>query len=215
MSAVRPFFSKDQRVILLSLYDYRKITTFCARISQTTRDVYVTVGFMSDMNKNNLTCVLHPSRIDLAPEIRLDVIRMLNQSLACTVDLRSHVRQACWNIKGKDFVPLHALFTTMTTDLDAYANMVAERIAALGGVVMGTARTAALLSQLTEYPANLVEGETHVAALAERFAHYATVMRSGIALASDVEDAGSAAVYTDISRGVDKQLWILEAHLHR
>lgn len=159
--------------------------------------------------------VLHPTRIDLPPEIRLDVINMLNQTLACTVDLRSHVKQACWNVKGKDFVPLHALFTKMATELDAYADMAAERIAMLGGVVMGTARTAALLSKLADYPAALVEGDDHVAALVDQFAHYALAMRRGITLATDVEDAGSAAVYTDISRGVDKQLWILEAHLHR
>ena len=167
------------------------------------------------MNTNDPAPVLHPTRIDLPPEIRLDVIKMLNQTLACTVDLRSHVKQACWNVKGKDFVPLHALFMKMATELDAYADLEAERIAMLGGAVMGTARTAALLSKLTEYPAALVEGTDHVAALVEQFAHYALVMRRSIALATDVEDAGSAAVCTDISRGVDKQLWILEAHLHR
>ena len=166
------------------------------------------------MSTHDHVPVLHPTRIDLPPETRLDVIHMLNQTLACTVDLRSHVKQACWNVKGKDFVPLHALFTKIATELDTYADLAAERIAVLGGVVMGTVRTAAVVSQLTEYPA-LVEGADHVAALVEQFAHYAAVMRSGIALAADVEDAGSAAVYTDISRGVDKQLWILEAHLHR
>lgn len=167
------------------------------------------------MSTHDYAPVLHPTRIDLPPEIRLDIIKMLNQILACTIDLRSHVKQACWNVKGKDFVPLHTLFTKIATELDVYADLAAERIAVLGGVVMGTARTAAILSKLTEYPAALVEGTDHVAALVERFAHYATMMRSGITLAADVEDAGSAAVYTDISRGVDKQLWILEAHLHR
>ena len=80
---------------------------------------------------------------------------------------------------------------------------------------MGTTRMAARLSQLPEYPHALVEGNDHVAALVERFAHYGTVVRGGITQAADVEDAGSAAVYTDISRGVDKQLWVLEAHLQR
>lgn len=159
--------------------------------------------------------VLYPTRIDLPPEIRVDVISLLNRTLAYTVDLRSQVKQACWNVKGKDFIPLHTLFTTMAAALDVYADLVAERIAILGGVVMGTARTAAGLSQLPEYPHTLVEGNDHVAALVERFAHYAMVMRGGIAQAADVEDAGSAAVYTDISRGVDKQLWVLEAHLQR
>jgi starvation-inducible DNA-binding protein len=80
---------------------------------------------------------------------------------------------------------------------------------------MGTARTAATESRLPEYPDALADGNAHVLALAERFAYYATAMRGGIALAADVEDAGSAAVYTDISRGIDKRLWLLEAHLYR
>ena len=49
---------------------------------------------------------------------------------------------------------------------------------------------------------------------AERVAPYATPLRDSIALAADVEDAGSAALYTDISRGVDKRLGFLEAYLH-
>jgi len=165
------------------------------------------------MSINDYVPVLHPTRIDLPLEIRVDVITLLNQTLAYTVDLRSQVKQACWNVKGKDFIPLHTLFTTIVSALDVYADLVAERIAILGGVVMGTARTAATLSQLPEYPNTLMEGNDHVAALVERFAHYATVMRGGITQAADVEDAGSAAVYTDISRGVDKQLWVLETHL--
>lgn len=162
---------------------------------------------------NDHAPILHPTRIDLPLEIRVDVVTLLNRTLASTVDLRSQVKQACWNVKGKDFLPLHTLFTTMVSALDVYADLVAERIAILGGVVLGTARTAVALSQLPEYPATLVEGNEHVGALVERFAHYATVVRGGITQAAEVEDAGSAAVYTDISRGVDKQLWVLEAHL--
>jgi starvation-inducible DNA-binding protein len=166
------------------------------------------------MSNGTHTHVLHPTRSDLPPETRLYVIQLLNQTLACTVDLHSHVKQACWNVKGQDFSSLHALFATLATDLEAYTDLVAERIAALGGAALGTARTAARQSQLAEYPGALVEGAAHVAALAERFAYYATALRNNIALAADVEDAGSAAVYTDLSRGVDKQCWVLDAHLH-
>lgn len=167
------------------------------------------------MNTNNHIPVLHPSRINLPEEIRLYMVQLLNQSLACTIDLRSQVGQACWNVKGKDFFVLHPLFATLGTKLAGYTDLMAERIVVLGGVVRGTVRIAALQSKLPEYPDGLVDGDTHVLALVERFAHYATVMRGGIALAADVEDADSAAVYTDISQGVDKQLWFLEAYLHR
>ena len=124
----------------------------------------------------------------------------MNQMLACAVDLRSHVTQACWNVKGTDFLLLHVLFATMATELDAYADLVAERIAVPGGVTWGTARMAATQSMLPAYPSELVEGKVHVLVLAERFALYATALRAGIAHATDIEDAGSVAVYTDISR---------------
>jgi len=128
------------------------------------------------MNNTDHNPVLH----DRPPEIRLDVIQPLNQTLACTVDLHSQVKQACWNVKGTDFAPLHALFATMATELAAYTDLVAERIAMLGGVALGTARTAALQSRLAEYPGTLVEGNAHVRALAERFAQYATALRDDI-----------------------------------
>jgi starvation-inducible DNA-binding protein len=163
---------------------------------------------MSDSNGH------HPVRSGIPSEIRLYVIQLLNQTLACTVDLRSHVKQACWNVKGHNFVPLHALFATMATDLDGYADLVAERLVVLGGVARGTARTAAAQSTLPEYPSALLDGDAHVRALAERFAPYATALRDDITRAADVEDAGSAALYTDISRGVDTRLGCLAAYLH-
>ena len=60
-----------------------------------------------------------------------------------------------------------------------------------------------------------MDGDAHVRALAERFAPYATALRADITHATEVEDAGSAAIYTDISRGVDTRLRFLEAYLHR
>ena len=167
---------------------------------------------MSDYEHHPL---LHPTRINIPQEIRLYLITLLNHSLACTVDLRSQVKQASWNVKGTDFSQLQALFETIATELNAYVNLMAERIVVLGGEVLGTVRTAATQSTLPEYPRGLVEGNAHALALAERFAHYTTVIRDAIACAADVGDADTAAIYTDISRGVDKRLGGLEAHLHR
>jgi starvation-inducible DNA-binding protein len=158
---------------------------------------------------------LHPTRIDIPMEIRQYLITLLNRTLACTVDLRSQATQASWNVKGRDFSHLQALFATMATELDAYADLMAERIVVLGGVALGTARTAALQSTLPEYPGDIAAGHAHVLALAERFAPYTTAMREAVAHAADVGDAATAAVYIDISRGVDKRLRFLEAHLHQ
>jgi starvation-inducible DNA-binding protein len=166
------------------------------------------------MSQSDDNQFLYSVRIDIPPEIRLYVVQLLNQTLACTVDLRSQIKQACWNVKGHDLVLLHALFATMATELDAYTDLVAERLVVLGGVARGTARTAATHSRLPEYPGAIMDGDAHVRALTECFASYATALRADIAHATEVEDAGSAAIYTDISRGVDKRLGFLEAYLH-
>jgi starvation-inducible DNA-binding protein len=167
------------------------------------------------MNHCDRNEVLHPTRMDIPAEIRRYVVQLLNQTLACTMDLRSHVKQAGWNIRGPDVAPLQALFATMASELEAYADLVAERIAVLGGIARGTAPTAALPSRVAASPDLRVDGQAQVGGLAERFAPYAKAIRGSIALAADVEDADTAAVYTDLSRGVDKQLWLLEAHLNR
>jgi starvation-inducible DNA-binding protein len=159
--------------------------------------------------------VLYPTRIDMPLEIRLYVLTMLQQTLACTIVLRSYVKQACWNIKGADFFPLQALFATLATELDGYTDLVADRIAALGGVARGTAHMAVTASTLLEYPEDLVAGLAHVRALAERFAHYATGVRAAMTSAADVEDANTANLYTDISRGVETRLRGLDAYLHQ
>ena len=167
------------------------------------------------MNPSDDHPFLHTARIDIPPEIRAYLITLLNSTLSCSVDLRSHIKQAMWTVKGADVLQLQALFATMATELEAYTDLVAERIAVLGGVARGTTRTAATQSTLLEYPSDLVEGNAHVLALAERFASYATALRTSLKHATDVEDVGSAALYTDITRGVEKRLGLLEAHLHR
>ena len=157
---------------------------------------------------------LHAIRSDIPLEIRTYITTMLGQSLACTLDLRSQVQHAAWNVKGSAFMQLHDLFHTMADELDVYAALLAEHIAALGGEVQGTVRTVATQSALPEYPSHLLEGTAHVDALAERFAHYGKMVRTCITSAKDIEEEEAANIYTDISRGIAKWLRVLEAYLY-
>ena len=60
---------------------------------------------------------LYATRIDIPLEVRVYVTTMLNQTLACTVDLRSQVKQAFWNVKGSALPNLQPLFATVATEL--------------------------------------------------------------------------------------------------
>ena len=155
----------------------------------------------------------YPTRIDLPQEVRAQVADILNQTLAATLDLKTQTKQAHWNVKGMDFYQLHELFDAMASELEEYVDMVAERVTALGGTAMGTARIAADNSILPEYDLDAVTGAEHITALAERFAAYAKHVREAIDQTDTLGDADTADLYTEISRTVDKRLWFLEAHL--
>ncbi len=167
------------------------------------------------MNTTDQAARLYPTRLDLPAEVRLYLIQMLNLTLACTVDLRSQVKQALWNTKGKEAAALQSQFAALSVELESYADAVAERVAVLGGVVLRTVRTAASCSMLLEYPDNLVHGQAHVLAVAERLADYAKAIRDGVTSSLDVEDAVTAALYTEILQRAEKQLWLLETYLHQ
>lgn len=156
---------------------------------------------------------LYSTRIDLAEDVRVKTIEILNQTLAATLDLKTQTKQAHWNVKGMNFYQLHELFDEIATELEEYVDMVAERVTALGGTAMGTARIAAERSILPEYALDAVSGPEHVTALADRFGIYAKHVREAISQTDDIGDADTADLYTEISRTVDKRLWFLEAHI--
>jgi starvation-inducible DNA-binding protein len=151
---------------------------------------------------------------DLERSTRERMIELLNARLADGIDLRTQLKVAHWNVKGPHFIALHQLFDGIVEDVDAYVDLVAERAVQLGGIADGTARQIAERSTLDEYAAaGSGEGQEHVHAVADALAHFARVSREAIDLASEAKDQGTADIFTEISRGTDKWLWMVEAHL--
>jgi len=68
-------------------------------------------------------------------------------------------------------------------------------------------------SSLKPYPIEISEGRAHVTALANALAEVAAKTRAAIDECGQIGDQTSADVFTEISRGVDKHLWFVEAHL--
>jgi len=58
----------------------------------------------------------------------------------------------------------------------------------------------------------LATGAEHVAALSDALGAFGRTARIGIAEMDELEDADSADLLTDVSRGIDKWLWFVEAH---
>lgn len=153
------------------------------------------------------------TRNDLPEHARLEMAKLLNARLADLVDLQTQVKQAHWNVKGPHFIGLHELFDRIAESMAGYADAVAERAVQLGGVAEGTARVAAARSAIAEYPLDIREGRAHCQSLSDRLAILGRLVREAIEQANAVKDLGTADLFTEISRGLDKWLWFVEAHL--
>lgn len=156
---------------------------------------------------------LFESKIDLKHKVRTQIVELINHQLADLIDLLFQTKQAHWNVKGPNFIALHQLFDDFADRLAGQIDEVAERATAMGGIAHGTIRQAAKHSRLPEYPSDAINGEQHLKALAERFALVAESTRKAIDEATKLEDAGTADLFTGISRQLDKDLWFIESHL--
>jgi len=150
---------------------------------------------------------------DIPAPAREAVIKILNARLADSFDLMHQAKQAHWNVKGESFIALHKLFDEIVDDAEEYTDLLAERVVQLGGVAEGTVHQVAQHTQLDDHPHVAHRQQDHVEALSSALAAYGKSVLKAIDETDELGDKDSADIFTEISRGTDKWLWFVEAHL--
>ena len=157
--------------------------------------------------------VPHSTRSDLPAATRARVGVLLNGRLADTIDLQLQAKQAHWNVKGPHFIALHELFDKVADAAEEASDMLAERLVALGGRAEGTVQAVDKRTTLRPYNLTLASGPDHVQAVAAAIATVARATREAIDDADRAGDKGTSDLFTELSRDLDKLLWLVEAHL--
>ena len=156
---------------------------------------------------------MYKTKIDLSEKTRRNVIVVLNDRLSDAIDLQSQVKQAHWNVRGPGFIAIHALFDRVSTEVENYSDLIAERAGGLGGTAHGTVQTAAERTFLVPYPLGIAGEKQHVFAISGTLAAFGESLRDAVGQATKFGDIDTADMFTEISRGVDHQLWFVESHL--
>jgi starvation-inducible DNA-binding protein len=158
---------------------------------------------------------MHPTHNTLSENIRTQSVELLNRHLAAAIDLQAQVKQAHWNVRGPGFIAIHRLFDDVAAKIGEYADMIAERTGGLGGAAHGTVQTAARSSFLIPYPHDIGDEKLHVFAVSSSLAAFGQSARIANEKAVAFGDADTADMFTEISRGIDQQLWLVESHISR
>jgi len=159
--------------------------------------------------------LLHKTKVGIPEKIRIEVIGLLNQTLASTTDLYAQLKQAHWNVKGPEFIALHKLFDEIAEELEGHVDTIAERITALGGTALGTLDEAVKNTALREYPVDIFTAQKHLEYLTHNVAILGELAREHIDETAELNDMGTNDLYINLVRFLDKNLWFLEAHLQK
>ncbi len=156
---------------------------------------------------------MHQTRNDLPSPVRKSMAELLNKLLADAIDLYSHAKHAHWNVRGPHFAQLHALFDNIAEQADQHADLLAERALQLGAPARGTLDHAAAASTLAPFSTDASGWRELTDQVAISVSSLGRIVRQAIDTAAQAGDAGTADLFTQISRDLDKSLWMLEAHL--
>jgi starvation-inducible DNA-binding protein len=149
----------------------------------------------------------------LSENVRSKAAELLNRHLAATIDLHAQVKQAHWNVRGPAFIAIHELLDKVADVVEGYSDTIAERAAALGSAAEGTIQVAVDRSFLDQYKLGVADQKSHLAAVTAALAAFGDSARKAIDEAAAFGDQDTSDVFTEVSRGIDYQLWLVESHL--
>ena len=158
---------------------------------------------------------LHQTKNSLPENVRIEVAKLLNSTLATVSDLAVQLKQAHWNVKGMEFISLHKLFDDLAEEVEEQVDTVAERITSLGGTALGTIQEAVKNTALKPYPVDIFSAKDHLEHLTHNFAIVGEHARQQVERTEKLNDMATNDLYIDLARMIDKNLWFLEAHLQK
>lgn len=147
--------------------------------------------------------------------VRAQTVELLQIKLAESLDLYGRIKNAHWNVKGPHFIALHKLLDEIAAECSEFSDLIAERITQLGGTAQGSLQQAAQNTTLPLHELAAVNGgQDYVDSVSHALAAFSDSTRNAV-LKIDHCDPVTADILTGITRGVDKNLWFVEAHTQK
>jgi starvation-inducible DNA-binding protein len=145
----------------------------------------------------------------LAVDKRLNAAGVLQELLVDLIDLSLQGKQAHWNLRGRMFRELHLLLDEIVDLARDSADQLAERCLALAAD--GRLATVAAGSHLDPFPEGRIEDEQVVELIAARLQTVSEAGRSRLNPLGEL-DPVSQDLVNEVLTGIEKYLWMVEAH---
>jgi starvation-inducible DNA-binding protein len=151
--------------------------------------------------------------IDLSIEIREEIVRNLNQTLADSMTLRDLYKKYHWQVSGATFYPLHLLFDKHHAEQSDLVDRIAERVQTLGGISIAMGHHVSETTMIPRAPRGREDVRAQFSRLLEA---HELIIKEGRRSAHRAQELGDE-VSTDllvsgVLRTNEKQVWVLSGH---
>lgn len=152
--------------------------------------------------------------IGLSEEQRQGVVELLNKDLADSYLLIIKTKKYHWDVIGPQFRTLHTLWDEQYEALSLNIDAIAERVRALGGYPIGTAKGFLENATLREHAGDLPNASEMVERLVHDHEQVTRNLRNHIDKCSDsFHDEGTADFLTGLMEQHEEMAWMLRSFL--
>lgn len=146
----------------------------------------------------------------LAEDKAKPTAKELQKNLIALIDLSLTLKQAHWNVKGKNFRAVHLQLDEILLTTREGTDEVAERMVMIGYSPDGRSETVAKETPLAKYATGFVGIDDTIQAVADALATAIGELRTSIDTLDDL-DLISQDMLISISSELEKHLWMVQA----
>jgi starvation-inducible DNA-binding protein len=158
--------------------------------------------------------VLASRAIALSPRTCANSVENLNRVLADTMALRDLYKKCHWQVTGPQFIALHELFDSHYEKQAELVDLIAERIAMLGGVSVAMPQDVSELTAIPRPPKGRERLDAVLARLLQAHEIVLSEAREFAEQANDDGDLGSNDLLVgQVIRTHEMQAWFVREHV--
>ena len=151
-------------------------------------------------------------KLGLDQDYKITISTKLNTLLADYQIHYMNLRGMHWNVKGSNFFLLHEKFEELYTEANETIDEIAERILTLEQQPLHTFEDY-LENKTIRSIKEVTDGATGISLIINNLNELLIQEREIIALSSDNDDEGTAALVSDLISGQEKLIWMLKSCL--
>lgn len=148
----------------------------------------------------------------LDPDVAAGVAQFLSPVVVNLQALGVDGKQAHWHVRGTNFIGVHELLDDVVAHAQAFADLAAERIVALGLPVDARVQTIAAKTTTPALSDGFQQSDATIAEVIAQIDATLEVVRTAIEELDEI-DLTSQDIVIEIARGLEKDRWFLFAHI--